>query len=116
VYTTIGNFYVKEGRANEAHAALKELASKVTAEPGTLLYLIHEQLGSLPPAAPRTIVFLEMYTDEKAFQKHLTGPAFKNFVAKYGELFESDPHGNPFITFSRLDRLAGFVREAVVTK
>jgi len=115
MYTTVGNWYVKEGREKEAVAALKDLAEQVKAEPGTLGYLIHEQKASLPPAAPRTIAFIEMYTDEKAFQKHLTGPAFKNFIAKFGDLFVPDPQGNPFVTFSRLDRIAGFVREAVVT-
>ena len=115
MYTVTGNWYVREGCVEEAHRALGELAEKVKSEVGTLVYLVHEQATGLPPTAPRTIAFIEIYTNELAFDAHIGGTVFKTFMATHKDLFVADPQGNPFIEFASLDRLAGFVRPGAVT-
>jgi quinol monooxygenase YgiN len=116
MYTVTGNWYVREGCVEEARRALRELAEKVRSEEGTLVYLVHEQAAGLPPAAPRTIAFIEIYTNKHAFDAHIGGATFKTFMATHKNLFVADPQGNPFIEFASLDRLAGFVRHGAVTR
>lgn len=110
MYTTIATWFVKSDMKG-AKTALLQLAEAVKAEPGTLAYLVHE-VGptSLPPPAPGSIVFVEIYTDEAAFMAHLNGAAFKQFMLHHQDLFVMDSSGNPYLVISNLQRVAGFVR------
>ena len=102
--------------------ALKRLAQQVLdQEPGTLAYLLHTphpKMGSLPPSSPQTLLFFEVYADEKAFLAHVTGPLYTRFVARYKDCFvltkTTGPQGemveSPFVIVQFLKRQAGFVR------
>jgi uncharacterized protein len=99
--------------------ALKRLAREVLAqEPGTLVYLLHTpdaKRGSLPPPSPQTLLFFEVYADEKAFLAHVNGPLFTGFLKRYRDCFVAPftPPGqepSPFMVLQFLKREAGFVR------
>ncbi|MEE4174118.1 MAG: antibiotic biosynthesis monooxygenase family protein [Xanthomonadales bacterium] len=95
--------------------ALQELVDTVHGnEPGTLGYLVHQgAAGSLPPTAAEQIVFLEIYRDEDAFQAHLHGKPFKQFLKDHEALFvmNFDPSCGPFMEVKTLERVAGFLRK-----
>lgn len=115
-YTTIATWYVADGKLDAARTALDALAVEVQREPGTLVYLVHEPApDSLPPPAPGTIVFFEVYKDEDAFLAHLKGPAFTNFVKAHADLFRKDFHGNDYLQTQHLNRAAGFIRATEVS-
>jgi uncharacterized protein len=108
-------WFLKPGCEADALRALEALADTVReTEPGTLIYLVHTPfpttaLQSLPPMDKRTVLFFEMYRDVEAFQKHVTGPAFTQFVKDYGGHFlASDGSRFSFVQF--LTRHAGFIR------
>lgn len=113
-----------KGKEKEAMPALEALATKVQAsEPDTLLYLpqaINTKGFSNPTPNPNDIVFIEMYTDQAAFDYHLYGPngqndpsgTFVDFVNKYGHLFEWDTASDmPKMVVTALNPFTGFVRE-----
>jgi quinol monooxygenase YgiN len=115
-YSTLATWYVADGKLDAARAALNALAIEVRKEPGTLVYLVHEPASdSLPPPAPGTIVFFEVYKDEDAFLAHLKGPAFTDFVQAHADLFRKDFHGNDYLQTQHLDRVAGFIRATEVS-
>jgi len=112
-------WYIKPGAEQAASAALRQLAAAVHEnEPGTLAYRVHfpfagdPGMPSLPPLAPRTVVFFEEYESTDAFNAHLNGPVFTGFVQAHGDLFEAD-NGHPFTTVAFLSQVAGFQRPGV---
>jgi len=106
-------WFLRPGCEQTAIAALRQLAADVEAqEPDTLTYLVHTPyagLQSLPPADPLSVLFFEEYSDDAAFQRHVTGPVFTGFVKQHGDLFVS-AHGSAFTFVMFLTRQAGFVR------
>jgi len=111
-------WYLKEGKKEEAIPILKNLAKQVSeGEPGTLCYLVHfpatkPNLTSLPVTSNREVTFYEIYKDQEAFHAHVNGDTFKNFVKKYGYLFEQSEknaaNDKPFHTVSFLQCDIGF--------
>ena len=110
---------LREGRGPEGLAALRQLAAKVLAnEPGTLVYSFHTPLvgadvpASLPTPSPLQVLFYEAYASVEAFQAHVNGPIFKQFLQDHGELFLSTGPQQPFVIVQFLELQAGFTREA----
>lgn len=116
MYPVMAKWTILTGKENEAIAALHNLAKEVEkTEPDTLLYMVHVpnfKAKSLPTPPIGEVVFWEVYSDVNAFNKHITGPAFQNFLKTYGNLFLTD-FGNPpqvYMTTETLIQLGGFAR------
>jgi quinol monooxygenase YgiN len=75
--SVIAKLPIKEGKAEEAIAAVKELMVQVAREEGTLLYTLNRD-----PSNPNTLVIMERYKDKAAFDMHASTPHFKAFFAK----------------------------------
>jgi predicted enzyme related to lactoylglutathione lyase/quinol monooxygenase YgiN len=110
----VARWIPKPGPIDELRGALTVLAQRVREEEaGTLTYLVHmpvsgdPRLLSRPPVDGPSIVFFETYSDADAFQAHLNGPAFTEFVARYGNRFVG-AGGKPATTVTFLECVAGF--------
>lgn len=114
MHTVLATWHLKPGKVGAGLAALRELVRTVHHdEPDTLGYLVHQGgEQSLPPTAAEMVVFLEIYRDETAFQRHIDGKPFKDFLAAHGDLFvlNYNPGCGPFMEVATLDRIAGFLR------
>lgn len=111
----VARWWIVPGREDAAVAALAELAQQVEAhEPFTTMYLVHTTIaeGSRPTPPPNEVVFVSAWPDRAAFQKHLDGPVFTKWIARYLDLFLTDDSGGLFVTGELLDRRAGYVRPA----
>ena len=75
--SVIAKIPIKEGKVEEAIAAVKELMVQVAREEGTLLYTLNRD-----PSSPNTLVIMERYKDKAAFDAHTSTPHFKAFFAK----------------------------------
>lgn len=108
---------VVPGNEAKAQAALEKLAADVEAsEPDTLFYLVHHPnldpgVRIFPPPAATQIAFVEGYTDRAAFDAHVNGPVFQQFVAEHGALF-LNMYGpeTPFVIVQALELTDGFIR------
>jgi quinol monooxygenase YgiN len=70
-------FTVLEDRVADFDRLAEQAAEEVrTAEPDTLVYVIH-----LVPNAPLQRIFYEVYRDRVAFERHENQPYMKRFVA-----------------------------------
>jgi quinol monooxygenase YgiN len=118
VFPIIARWTILDGKRDEAIAALGELAQAVEAEePFTWMYTIHTPdltQGNLPTPPENEVIFFSVFEDADAFQKHLNGPVFQDWVAKYLDLFLVS-HDYLFVLAEYLDRQAGFVRDQMVT-
>ena len=110
----VSQWFPKAAHVDELRGALGSLAERVQQqEAGTLTYLVHmpisgdPRLVSLPPADGPAILFFETYADADAFQAHLNGAAFTEFVARYGDYF-AGAGGKPTATVMFLECVAGF--------
>jgi len=116
MYPLTGKWNILPGNEKKATAALKKLAQEVQKnEPGTLLYMVYTpdfKEKNLPAPPAGEVVFFEIYKDKAAFTKHITGPAFTNFVKNYGHLFLQDFNTPPqlYITAEILTQVGGFAR------
>ena len=114
MHTVLATWYLKPGKLEAGIAALRSLVATVHCEePDTLGYLVHQGgEGSLPPTAVETVVFLEIYRDEAAFEQHINGKPFQDFLERHGDLFvmNYDARCGPFMEVATLDRVAGFLR------
>ncbi len=114
MHTVLATWYLKPGKVEAGRAALRELVDTVQQyEPGTLGYLVHQGgEGSLPPTAAEVVVFLEIYRDETAFDRHIRGRPFQDFLKTHGDLFVLNYNADcgPFMEVATLDRVAGFLR------
>lgn len=111
----VAKWWIVPGREDDAVAALMKLARAVEVqEPFTTMYLIHTSIaeGSRPTPPPNEVVFVSGWPDRAAFQQHLDGPVFKDWIAEYLDLFLTDDSGGLFVTAEFIDRHAGFVRPA----
>ena len=99
--TVIARIKIKDGKEDEALAALKKMAEGVEAnEPGTLAYVIHRSIDD-----PSEIVFFELYKDDDAAKAHSQGDSMKAFQSGFAEIFDVSQ-----VKIERLDRVAGVVR------
>lgn len=112
-------WFIQPGREEEVLAAIRsELVPAIEAgEAGTLTYYVHrpcsggDALQSLPPTDGQLLLFYEEYASPAAFQAHVEGPAFTDFVARHGACFVQ-AGGKPYTTVTFLARQAGFTRGA----
>ncbi len=82
--TIIARIKIKDGKEDEALAALKKMAEGVEAnEPGTLAYVIHRSIDD-----PSEIVFFELYKDDDASKAHSQGDSMKAFQSGFAEIFD----------------------------
>ena len=99
--TIIARIKIKEGKQDEALAALKKMAEGVEAnEPGTLAYVIHQSKDD-----PSEIIFFELYTDDDASKAHREGDSMKAFQSGFADMFDVSQ-----VKIEQLDRIAGVVR------
>ena len=113
MFSIVAKWWIVPGREDDAVAALDTLAGEVEArEPFTTMYLIHTSIveGSRPPPPPNEVVFVSGWPDRAAFQKHLDGPVFRDWIAEHLDLFLTDDGGGLFVTAEFIDRQAGFIR------
>ena len=75
--SVIAKLPIKEGKAEEAVAAIKELMVQVAREEGTLFYTLNRDQSN-----PNTLTIMERYKDKAAFDVHASTPHFKAFFAK----------------------------------
>lgn len=114
----IAKWSILDGKQVAAVAALKDLACRVQAEePFVPMYTIHVPnfaLTSFPTPPPTEVVFFSVFDDEAAFQKHLHGPVFQDWLAEHRDLFLFNGD-NLFVVSEWLARQAGYVRQSMVT-
>lgn len=119
MYPLIAKWTILPGNEKKVIAALKKLAKEVQKhEQGTLLYMVHTpnfKEKSLPTPPAGEVLFFEIYKDQAAFLKHISGSIFKNFVANYGSFFLNDFSVTPqvFMCTEVLTHIAGFARSGL---
>ena len=116
----IARWSIADGKRPQALAALKELALLVEeSEPFVPMYTIHTPDLSGPPVvsyptpAANEVIFLSVFDDYAAFEKHMKG-IFGDWLAKHKDLFLLN-NGNLFVVSEWLHREAGFIRQSMVT-
>ncbi len=117
--TINANWTILEGKREAAILALRELEREVREqEPFVLMYTIHVpnmQLTSYPTPSPNGVFFFSIFESYAAFEQHLNGPVFQNWLKKYQSLFLSN-QGNLFVVSEWLDRIAGYIRPELVAR
>jgi quinol monooxygenase YgiN len=116
--TINANWTILEGKREQAIAALRELEKEVQEkEPFVLMYTIHVpnlKLTSYPTPAPSGVFFFSIFESYAAFEKHLNGPVFQDWLKKYQSLFLTNA-GGLFVTSEWLERIAGYIRHDLLT-
>src|SRR5580765_2201367 len=116
--TIIAKWSILEGKTKEALAALAILAQEVKEkEPFVPMYTINTpnfKLTSFPTPPPTEVIFVSAFDDFAAFEKHLNGPVFQNWLKKYNSLFLTN-NGNLFVVSEWLERQFGYIRQSMVT-
>jgi quinol monooxygenase YgiN len=120
VLPIIARWSIAEGKRAEALAALKDLALQVEAnEPFVPMYTIHTPdlsgppITSYPTPAANEVIFLSVFDDYAAFEKHYKG-LFAVWLEKHKDLFLLN-NGSLFVVSEWLHREAGFIRQSMVT-
>ncbi len=99
--TIIARFKMQAGKEEEALESATKMGESVKAEePGVLAYLVHRSQNE-----PSEIVFVEVYTDDAAFQAHAQTPHMGELRARFAELFDPSK-----VQIERLERVGGFAR------
>jgi quinol monooxygenase YgiN len=115
----IAHWSIAEGKRAEALAALEQLAALVEAqEPFVPMYTINlpnrsPDLTSYPTPAASDVVFISVFDDAAAFEKHLNG-LFHDWLERNKQFFLLN-NGNLFVVSEWLERYAGFIRPSMVT-
>ena len=115
----IARWSIAEGKRAEALAALAELARLVEAEePFVPMYTIHTPdlsgaVTSYPTPAANEVIFLSVFDDYAAFEKHYKG-LFQTWLEANKQFFLLN-NGNLFVVSEWLTRQAGFIRQSMVT-
>jgi quinol monooxygenase YgiN len=115
----VARWSILEGKREEALRALDELVALVEAEePFVPMYTVNvpnpsPELTSYPTPAANEVVFLSVFDDAAAFEKHMNG-VFHDWLERHKQYFLLS-NGNLFVVSEWLERHAGFVREAMVT-
>lgn len=80
---------IKEGRMDDAVAAVNELIAGVKTEEGTLLYTVNTDKKD-----PNALIIMERYKDKAALEAHGATPHFQAFFAKAAEFIDGQPEMN----------------------
>lgn len=114
----VAKWSILAGKHEAAIAALRLLAQQVEAqEPFVPMYTIHLPdfaSTSFPTPSDADVVFFSVFDDQAAFEKHLHGPVFRDWLAQHRDLFLFNGD-NLFVVSEMLDRIAGYVRPSMVT-
>lgn len=117
----IARWSIAEGKRKEALKALSNLAKRVEEEePFVFMYTIHvpdlsgPPIVSYPTPAANEVIFLSVFEDYPAFEKHFKG-LFKEWLDANKQYFLLN-NGNLFVVSEWLSRHAGFIRPIMVTK
>lgn len=114
----VAKWSILPGKHEQAAIALKDLAGRVEREePFVPMYTIHIpdfKSASFPIPSDADVVFFSVFDDAAAFQKHLDGPVFRDWLALHKDLFLFNS-GNLFVVSEMIDRIAGYVRQSMVT-
>lgn len=84
--SVIARLTVKDGKAEDAVALLKELMKAVAEEEGTLSYTLNQD-----EKRPNEIVIMERYTDHDALAFHGSTDHFKRFNQQIAGLMAAKP-------------------------
>lgn len=112
-------WWVKDGCEKQAIPPLRDLAEQVRVkEPFTAMYLIHTSIaeGSLPTPPSNEVIFVGTWDDRAAFDKHLAGPVFKDWLSQHIDLFVTGDGGLLYVSAEFVDRKAGFIGQSQVTE
>lgn len=115
----IARWSIVEGKREEALAALDELAKLVEeGEPFVPMYTINTpnfapELTSFPTPAANEVIFVSVFDDYAAFEKHMNG-IFHVWLEANKQYFLLN-NGNLFVVSEWLTRQAGFIRQSMVT-
>lgn len=115
----IARWSIVEGKREEALAALDELAKLVEeGEPFVPMYTINTpnfspEVTSFPTPAANEVIFVSVFDDYAAFEKHMNG-IFHVWLEANKQYFLLN-NGNLFVVSEWLTRQAGFIRQSMVT-
>ncbi|HEV8693891.1 MAG TPA: antibiotic biosynthesis monooxygenase [Lysobacter sp.] len=114
----VAKWSILPGKEVAAIAALQDLARRVQElEPFVPMYTIHIpdfSVASYPTPSTQDVVFFSVFDNREAFEKHLHGPVFQDWLAQHPGLFLFN-NSNLFVVSELLHRVAGFVRPGMVT-
>ena len=94
----IAKLTAADGKREELIAAFDEYFPAVEGEPGTEVYILHEDVGDA-----NVVWFYEVYTDEAALAAHGGSDAMKELGPKLGGLLA----GRPELSMLRPRRIKG---------
>jgi len=93
--SVIAKLSAQPGKRDALAAGLQSLIDHVESEPGTLMYVLHDDLKD-----ENVLWFYEMYTDQAALDAHSTSDTMKalggqvgGFLAALPEMFVIAPRG-----------------------
>lgn len=113
MYTILAKWTILPGKKEKAYAALNQLAQHMKdTEPDTLLCMClvpDFSQPSLPTPPEGELIFFEVYKNAAAFQAHLKGEVFQNFLKNYSVLFLNHEN-HPYSSIEILKQLGGFAR------
>lgn len=115
----IARWSIVEGKRTEALQALDELVALVEAEePFVPMYTVNvpnssPEVTSFPTPAASEVIFLSVFDDVAAFEKHMNG-VFHDWLEQNKQYFLLN-NGNLFVVSEWLERHAGFIRQSMVT-
>jgi len=78
----VGSFTAREGREADARAAFEALLEPTHAEPGCILYALHQGVDD-----PRRMAFIERWASREELDDHLRSPHVQQLLARVEELF-----------------------------
>ena len=114
----IARWTILEGKREKALAALKILEREVrTKEPFVLMYTINTpdfKMTNFPTPPENEVIFVSVFANLAAFQKHLKGPVFQDWLKKYKKYFLTN-NDNLFVLAEWLHRDFGYIRPEMVT-
>lgn len=84
-YVVVAQIRAKKGKEGELRAATLPLVAAVRAEPGNLLYFLHEDRES-----PGHFVFYEIFVNKAAFETHQATAHVQTWFARLPELAEGN--------------------------
>jgi len=116
----IARWSIAEGKRQEALRALDELAQLVEQhEPFVPMYTINtpnfsDDVTSYPTPAADEVVFISVFDDAAAFEKHMNG-IFQTWLEANKQYFLLN-NDSLFVVSEWVTRQAGFVRQSMVTE
>jgi quinol monooxygenase YgiN len=78
----VGSFTAREGREAEAREAFEALVAPTHAEPGCILYALHQGVDD-----PRRMAFIERWASREELDAHLRSDHVRRLLARVEELF-----------------------------